>query len=522
MDIHFPTFVGGATVEGYVTATGYKTPTGVGNFYLKDDGTVGNPSISETDTLQTVSDRGNSTTQYLRSTNYIQAYTSGTYFSSLYPGFLTMYTSLTRWLQMNAGTSRIECKGGTSTTAYIQFPAASGTWVWTLPQKTGTFAMLSDITGGASTLPDLTDVSTAAQTSGFVLASSGGNYAGRALLLSDIPAISISDLSDIPAEPTGGANEYYLKYNDTGDVFTWENISTLGGATPTLQAVVDTGATSTTTITMNSGAEIEMWSGVGTGAKLDINTSLFNMLDSAGTTYTQRTNAKFACTIPGGANSQLIATYLQFQESTAGGSSTYTIYPPSSPAANYTATFPSKTGTVAFLDDVSGMVYDVTTSTTYSFPFGIRNTVLNRPAYIGYQDTTNQWFSGMDDNEYNIGRYDSIGSGSATNYLAVDANGDMTLGHGDSIAQDHVNTSDRRLKESIVDYQPKKIDVRWRKYKLKESGKIQIGVIADELEVNHPEFIKKGKTKEDMDSVRYMRLLIAKVAELEARLEKFE
>jgi len=39
---------------------------------------------------------------------------------------------------------------------------------------------------------------------------------------------TLSSHSDIPAEPTGGAIEYYLKYNDTGDVFTWEDISTLG------------------------------------------------------------------------------------------------------------------------------------------------------------------------------------------------------------------------------------------------------------------------------------------------------
>ena len=37
-----------------------------------------------------------------------------------------------------------------------------------------------------------------------------------------------------------------------------------------------------------------------------------------------------------------------------------------------------------------------------------------------------------------------------------------------------------------------------------------------------PEFVVKGKTAEDMDSVKYTRLLIAKVAELEARLKILE
>lgn len=45
-------------------------------------------------------------------------------------------------------------------------------------------------TGGASALADLTDVSAATQTNGFVLASSGGAYAGRALVSGDIPDLS--------------------------------------------------------------------------------------------------------------------------------------------------------------------------------------------------------------------------------------------------------------------------------------------------------------------------------------------
>ncbi len=93
---------------------------------------------------------------------------------------------------------------------------------------------------------------------------------------------------------------------------------------------------------------------------------------------------------------------------------------------------------------------------------------------------------------------------------------------GDSTAVDHINTSDRRLKEDIKDYEPKAIDVRWREYKLKASGETQLGVIADELESTNPEFVVKGKTENDMDSVKYLRLLIAKVAELENRIKELE
>ncbi len=202
------------------------------------------------------------------------------------------------------------------------------------------FTWVNITTLGASTLSDLTDVSSATQTSGFVIASSGGNYAGRALVAGDIPALAyvatgittlsgygisdtkanfntalsdgtfiyegdarltddrdptshtllshtiagettghvlaadsattysirqllgseinndsnwisnitgetLSSLSDIPAEPTAGALEYYLKYNDTGDVFTWVDITTLAGASALADLSDVTSATQT-------------------------------------------------------------------------------------------------------------------------------------------------------------------------------------------------------------------------------------------------------------------------------------
>ena len=51
-----------------------------------------------------------------------------------------------------------------------------------------------------------------------------------------------------------------------------------------------------------------------------------------------------------------------------------------------------------------------------------------------------------------------------------------------------------------------------------EEGQSRYGVIAQELEEAHPEFVRTDD--EGMKSVAYIDLLIAKVAELEARLEK--
>ena len=60
------------------------------------------------------------------------------------------------------------------------------------------------------------------------------NATGTVALTSDLgsylpTSATLSDLSDIPAEPTGGAIQYYLRYDDTGDTFSWVDITTLGG-----------------------------------------------------------------------------------------------------------------------------------------------------------------------------------------------------------------------------------------------------------------------------------------------------
>jgi hypothetical protein len=51
-----------------------------------------------------------------------------------------------------------------------------------------------------------------------------------------------------------------------------------------------------------------------------------------------------------------------------------------------------------------------------------------------------------------------------------------------------------------------------------DEGEYRTGVIAQELEETHPEFVNTDP--EGFKSVKYIDLLIAKIAELEARLEK--
>jgi len=90
---------------------------------------------------------------------------------------------------------------------------------------------------------------------------------------------------------------------------------------------------------------------------------------------------------------------------------------------------------------------------------------------------------------------------------------------GTCTATNFILSSDKTLKENIKDIDNKHIDVSWKNFELKsEPGVKRSGVIAQELEKKHPEFVRTDK--EGLKSVAYVDLLIAKIAELEARLEK--
>ena len=82
-------------------------------------------------------------------------------------------------------------------------------------------------------------------------------------------------------------------------------------------------------------------------------------------------------------------------------------------------------------------------------------------------------------------------------------------------------TSDERKKTKIKDLSGDNIDVRWRSFEMKANeGEYRTGVIAQELEQNHPEFVNTDG--EGLKSVKYIDLLIAKIAELETRIKQLE
>ena len=88
-------------------------------------------------------------------------------------------------------------------------------------------------------------------------------------------------------------------------------------------------------------------------------------------------------------------------------------------------------------------------------------------------------------------------------------------------ATNFILSSDERLKENIEKVRDNGVEVDWKTFELKaDKGQKRYGVIAQELEKTNPEFVREGA--DGFKSVAYIDLLIAKIAELEARLEKLE
>lgn len=88
---------------------------------------------------------------------------------------------------------------------------------------------------------------------------------------------------------------------------------------------------------------------------------------------------------------------------------------------------------------------------------------------------------------------------------------------GNVKATNFILSSDASLKEDINKLNVK-VDAKWKSYKFKYEDEIRYGVIAQELEETNPELVKTDD--KGLKSVKYIDLLIAKIAELEARLEK--
>ena len=138
------------------------------------------------------------------------------------------------------------------------------------------------------------------------------------------------------------------------------------------------------------------------------------------------------------------------------------------------------------------------------------------PAFQRYGGTVIQC---RDDGNSNFAIRIGNGNGHAT-ALNINATG-VTTFNNTVTATNFILSSDERKKTKIKDLARDNVNVNWKSFELKEDeGEYRTGVVAQELEQSHPEFVKTND--EGFKSVKYIDLLIAKIAELEARLEKLE
>jgi hypothetical protein len=100
------------------------------------------------------------------------------------------------------------------------------------------------------------------------------------------------------------------------------------------------------------------------------------------------------------------------------------------------------------------------------------------------------------------------------NQTKLGANGVVT-------AKNFQLSSDKRFKNNIEDIKDIKVEAAFKSFEMESSpGEKRYGVVAQELEKTNPELVETDH--EGFKSVKYIDLLIAKIAELEARLEKLE
>lgn len=154
------------------------------------------------------------------------------------------------------------------------------------------------------------------------------------------------------------------------------------------------------------------------------------------------------------------------------------------------------------------VIFEATTSDT------------NSDNFVTFKASNRFWSHGVDAsaNDWKVG-YTTSGAAPFTTTGNVKLR--LTSG-GNLYAANFILTSDKRLKENIkdVDYS-EHIKADWKTFTLKKNEEEKrYGVIAQELEEHHPEFVNTDD--KGYKSVKYIDLLVAKIAELEARLEKLE
>lgn len=156
--------------------------------------------------------------------------------------------------------------------------------------------------------------------------------------------------------------------------------------------------------------------------------------------------------------------------------------------------------------------------------------VVKSEGYIQFNDTVGTvWGTGGDltiNHDGNHNYFDSFNGdfifrSSINNRFIVYKSTGNIWANGTMTADNFILSSDERYKQDISVLGDTQIKVDWKSFKMKKDPtQLRYGVIAQELEVNHPEFVRTDE--KGYKSVAYTDLLIAKISELETRIKQLE
>ena len=155
-------------------------------------------------------------------------------------------------------------------------------------------------------------------------------------------------------------------------------------------------------------------------------------------------------------------------------------------------------------------VYQSTTATNDTVGVTIENASTG-DAQLQLLRGTTRWVMGASNGDTDL-KWKAAVNLDTSPLMTLDTSGNLT-------ANNFILSSDKRLKKNIKNVDADNhVNAQWKTFEMKNSKQKRYGVIAQELEKTNPEFVR---VKDDgMKSVAYIDLLIAKIAELEARLEK--
>jgi hypothetical protein len=499
MILHNPTFKGGSTTIGTHTATAIVKSGGTSSQFLKADGSVDSSIYSTT------------------SHNH----------SGVYAPYSHNHNDLYYTKSEVAGlwATKEDLLGNPSVNGYVLSSTTGGTRSWINPTSIG-----------ATNLIGLSDVSLATPTNKHALFGNGSTFASRALVENDIS--NFGSYSTTSHNHSGVYSPYSHNhsgvYDNFGGFLVYANGSykAVIGASNSMDFVGGTNIS--VSYSLVYGRKVFTFNSTGGSADGNdyVDTLAFNTVD--GVLTLGRTGAL------GDLTYDLDGRYSLDSHNHSG------VYEPVLGFTPYNSTNPSgytsNDGTVTTVNNGNGMDFTSFgvsgtielglpsscsgTSTNQLFADSHRHSIATGPCGIGGVAIPN----GGDVYDFVIGLgYVTSSHNHSGDY--VDLTTSQSVGgaktftsaivcNSTATATDFIGTSDRRYKKEIKELKYTNIISDYKSFKFKGNGQVRYGIIAQELQKYHPEFVREDDN--GFLAVSYLDLHSAEIQSLKDRVEHLE